>query len=178
MFSGPGRHPKPPITGKVGARRRGIIGHGTSTKRRRPRRQALPGDTGQPQAHPAPSRGSLRARPRTGGRRERRAQGRAKAAGAGQDQTALTANLSPMETRKAAETALKRASHDPDSPEAFVRFMSEGWVDAPITISRADQVERLSARRTELASAFADAVIVIPSGGEKTRSNDTSFRYR
>ena len=83
-----------------------------------------------------------------------------------------------METRKAPEAALKRASHDPDSPEAFVRFMSEGWVDAPITISRADQVERLSARRAALAQDFADAVIVIPAGSEKTRANDTSYRYR
>jgi Xaa-Pro aminopeptidase len=83
-----------------------------------------------------------------------------------------------METRKAPEDAPKRASHDPDSPEALVRFMSEGWVDAPITVSRADQVERLSARRAELARAFADAVLVIPAGGEKTRANDTNFRFR
>lgn len=83
-----------------------------------------------------------------------------------------------METRKAAEAAQQRTSYDPNSPEAFVRFMSQGWVDAPITVSRADQVERFTARRAALSQDFADAVIVIPAGGEKTRSNDTSFRYR
>jgi len=83
-----------------------------------------------------------------------------------------------METRKAPEAAPKRAAHDPDSPEALVRFMSEGWVDAPITVSRSGQLERFSARRAALARAFADAALVIPAGGEKVRANDTHFRFR
>ncbi len=83
-----------------------------------------------------------------------------------------------METRKAPEAAPKRASHDPDSPEALVQFMSDGWVDAPITVSQMGQLERFRARRAALSRDFSNAVLVIPAGGEKVRANDTNFRFR
>lgn len=47
-----------------------------------------------------------------------------------------------MDTRKVSK-APERASHDPDTPEAFVSFMSSGWLDAPITVSRHGQIEQI-----------------------------------
>lgn len=82
-----------------------------------------------------------------------------------------------METRKEAQ-APKRASHDPDTPQALLEFMSSGWLDAPITVSRLTQAERHRARREQLSREFPDAVLVFPAGDEKVRSNDTSYRFR
>jgi len=82
-----------------------------------------------------------------------------------------------MDTRKLSE-APERASHDPDTPEALVAFMSSGWLDAPITVSRHGQIERLRARRDRLSREFPDAVLVIPAGTEQVRSNDTGSRFR
>jgi Xaa-Pro aminopeptidase len=82
-----------------------------------------------------------------------------------------------MDTRKLSEGP-ERASHDPDTPEALVAFMSSGWLDAPITVSRHGQLERFRARRERLSREFPDAVLVIPAGSEPVRSNDTHYRFR
>ena len=84
-----------------------------------------------------------------------------------------------MDTHKAAqaETAAK-ASHDADSPQALIEFMSTGWADAPITVSAVPQMERFRGRRQALSRAFPGAYIVIPAGSEKVRANDTHFRFR
>jgi Xaa-Pro aminopeptidase len=71
-----------------------------------------------------------------------------------------------------------KASHDADSPQALIDFMSSGWVDAPITVSTIPQLERFAARRAAVSRAFPDAYIVVPSGTEKIRANDTNFRFR
>jgi len=83
-----------------------------------------------------------------------------------------------MNTRKLEAAAPQRASHDPDTPQALVEFMSSGWLEAPITITRPNESERFAERRAQLARAFPDAVIVVPAGDEKVRSNDTSYRFR
>ena len=83
-----------------------------------------------------------------------------------------------MDTRKLPETAPKRAAHDPDTPQGLVDFMSSGWLEAPITVARPKETERFAERRAILARAFPDAVLVIPAGDEKVRSNDTNYRFR
>ncbi len=84
-----------------------------------------------------------------------------------------------METSKLSEAATpERASHDPDTPEALVQFMSGGWLDAPITVSRLGHLESFRARRAALMRDFPGAVLVIPAGGEKVRANDTHYRFR
>jgi len=82
-----------------------------------------------------------------------------------------------METRNRPPAA-KRASHDPDTPQALLDFMSTGWLDAPITVSRVTQAERYRARREQLSREFPDAVLVFPAGEEQVRSNDTNYRFR
>ena len=83
-----------------------------------------------------------------------------------------------MDTRKLEAGAPKRASHDPDTPQTLVEFMSSGWLEAPLTITRPHESERFAERRAQLARAFPDAVIVVPAGDEKVRSNDTNYRFR
>jgi Xaa-Pro aminopeptidase len=83
-----------------------------------------------------------------------------------------------MDTRKLPEAAPERAPHDPDTPQALVDFMSSGWLEAPITVARPKETARFAERRALLARAFPDAVLVIPAGDEKVRSNDTNYRFR
>src|SRR5689334_822945 len=83
-----------------------------------------------------------------------------------------------MDTRKLPPQAPVKASHDADAPQALIEFMSTGWVEAPITVATIAQMERFAARRAALSRAFPDAYIVIPSGTEKVRANDTNFRFR
>jgi Xaa-Pro aminopeptidase len=83
-----------------------------------------------------------------------------------------------MDTRKLPEAAPKRAPHDPETPQALVDFMSSGWLEAPITVARPKATERFAQRRAQLAREFPDAVLVIPAGEEKVRSNDTNYRFR
>lgn len=71
------------------------------------------------------------------------------------------------------------ASHDPNTPPALVEFMLQGWAE------RSDEagppirhVEAFRARRKKLSAQYPGEVIIIPTGHEKVRSNDTHFRFR
>ncbi len=71
------------------------------------------------------------------------------------------------------------ASHDPDRPAALLEFMAQGW--AP----RADELPaqhpsapHRARRRQALAARFPGERLVVPTGGYKTRANDTEFRFR
>src|SRR5689334_3062085 len=83
-----------------------------------------------------------------------------------------------MDTRKLPPQAPVKASHDADAPQALIEFMSTGWMDAPITVSAIAQMERFAARRAAVSRAFPGAYVVIPSGTEKVRANDTNYRFR
>jgi Xaa-Pro aminopeptidase len=85
-----------------------------------------------------------------------------------------------MDTRKPAEelAPAAKAAHDADAPQALIDFMTGGWLDAPITASAIPQMERFRARRRALSQAHPGTYLVIPSGTEKVRANDTNFRFR
>jgi Xaa-Pro aminopeptidase len=83
-----------------------------------------------------------------------------------------------MDTRKAPGQQPAKQAHDSDTPQALVDFMSTGWTDAAITVSHLPQSERYKARREALSRAYPGAYIVVPSGTEKVRANDTNFRFR
>lgn len=83
-----------------------------------------------------------------------------------------------MDTQKAAEEREARASHDAETPQALIDFMATGWVDAPITASAISEMERFRARRKALSRAYPGVYLIIPSGTEKVRANDTNFRFR
>ncbi len=82
-----------------------------------------------------------------------------------------------METRKP-ERKAHSTSYDSGTPQALVDFMATGWLDAPVTAAAIPQMEEYRARRRALSQAFPGEFLVIPSGTEKTRANDTNFRFR
>ncbi|HEY0396507.1 MAG TPA: aminopeptidase P family protein [Candidatus Elarobacter sp.] len=71
------------------------------------------------------------------------------------------------------------ASHDSGIPENLVRFMMSGWAMPPGTpASPVDGIERFTARREALSRAFPGETLIVPTGHEKIRSNDTAYRFR
>jgi Xaa-Pro aminopeptidase len=70
------------------------------------------------------------------------------------------------------------ASHDPEYPQQLLDFMRTGWRDTPLSVARRPEAERYAARRAALSSAFPEETLVIPSGPEKVRANDTPYPFR
>ncbi|HZH02748.1 MAG TPA: aminopeptidase P family protein, partial [Myxococcaceae bacterium] len=72
-----------------------------------------------------------------------------------------------------------RASHDTAPPKALLDFMLQGWkapdgkVPAPI---KGHAV--FAARRRALSALFPGETLLIPTGHEKVRANDTHYRFR
>jgi Xaa-Pro aminopeptidase len=70
------------------------------------------------------------------------------------------------------------AAHDDAPPQALLDFMVTGWapkagLPAPLEGSAA-----FAARRATLSALFPGDVLVVPTGHEKTRANDTAYRFR
>jgi Xaa-Pro aminopeptidase len=71
------------------------------------------------------------------------------------------------------------AAHDSTTPENLLRFMMTGWATAPASpASPVDGCERFAARREALSRAFPGETLVVPTGHEKVRANDTNHRFR
>jgi Xaa-Pro aminopeptidase len=72
-----------------------------------------------------------------------------------------------------------RASHDPVFPAAFVDFMLAGWKaqDGKLPPPIKGHARHM-ARRDILSEHFAGEHLIIPTGHEKVRSNDTNYRFR
>ncbi len=71
------------------------------------------------------------------------------------------------------------ASHDTVNPPALLDFMMTEW--KPSTgrpPSRIKGWENFQARRHALSKRFPGETLIIPTGHEKVRSNDTYFRFR
>jgi Xaa-Pro aminopeptidase len=70
-------------------------------------------------------------------------------------------------------------SHDPDRPAALLEFMSSGWAPREEELpAAAPTASYRSARRRALAERFPGEVVVVPTGGYRTRANDTEYRFR
>jgi Xaa-Pro aminopeptidase len=69
-------------------------------------------------------------------------------------------------------------SHDPDFPERFREFMRTGWRDSALDVSPRAEAPDHAKRRSELSGAFPGETLIIPTGVEHVRSNDTNFRFR
>ena len=69
--------------------------------------------------------------------------------------------------------------HDTAPSEAFAKFMSDGWAALPLTdLGVSPIVKNCVVRRKTLSEAFKGLRIVLPSGADKVRSNDTYYLYR
>src|SRR6201991_4596720 len=83
-----------------------------------------------------------------------------------------------MAEQKNAPPAPRTESHDPDFPEAFLQFMRSGWRDDPLAVTPVPEVPNYAKRRAALSEAFPGETLIIPTGGEKVRANDTDFVFR
>ena len=83
-----------------------------------------------------------------------------------------------MAEPKGNQPAPKTESHDPDFPEAFLQFMRSGWRDDPLAVTPVPEVPNYAKRRAALSEAFPGETLIIPTGGEKVRANDTDYPFR
>lgn len=72
----------------------------------------------------------------------------------------------------------KRASHDPANPEALLRFMTQRWARPKPQRGQVQYARAHRARREALGRAFPGETLIVPTGHEKVRANDTHFRFR
>ena len=71
------------------------------------------------------------------------------------------------------------ATHDPERSPALLEFMTTGWAEAEVDLPAPEPAAAHRARRrAALAAAFPGEWVVIPTGGYRTRANDTEFRFR
>ena len=71
------------------------------------------------------------------------------------------------------------ASHDGANPENLLRFMMTGWATAPGSPASRPRASSVSPRgATALSQAFPGETLVVPTGHEKVRANDTNHRFR
>ncbi|HUB08596.1 MAG TPA: aminopeptidase P family protein [Myxococcales bacterium] len=75
--------------------------------------------------------------------------------------------------------AQKQASHDSLNPPKLVEFMLQGWrAAAHGKTPRVAGSERFAERRRKLSALFPGELLVVPTGHEKVRANDTNYRFR
>jgi Xaa-Pro aminopeptidase len=70
------------------------------------------------------------------------------------------------------------APHDPDFPEAFLRLMRGNWRDSSLDVRPRPEAVNHERRRAQVSAAFPGETLIIPSGTEKVRANDTDFPFR
>ncbi|GAB3236342.1 aminopeptidase P family protein [Glycomyces halotolerans] len=68
--------------------------------------------------------------------------------------------------------------HDPKFPEKFLQFMRSGWGPSQLRVAELEQAPYHARRREALSDAFPGETVVVPTGAEKVRANDTFYRFR
>jgi Xaa-Pro aminopeptidase len=74
--------------------------------------------------------------------------------------------------------ALRQQAQDPDYPERLLDFMRTGWRDADLDVAPRPEAANHAKRREQLSAAYPGETLVIPSGPEKIRSNDSPYPFR
>lgn len=69
-------------------------------------------------------------------------------------------------------------SHDQTVPEAWSKFMREGWDDREVEVPEHPITPWAAARRERLSGIFPGERLVVPAGTYKVRANDTDYRFR
>jgi len=69
-------------------------------------------------------------------------------------------------------------SHDPDFPDKLLEFMRTGWRDDTLDVSPVPQAPHYAKRRAALSEALPGETLVIPTGRERVRANDTLYPFR
>jgi Xaa-Pro aminopeptidase len=74
---------------------------------------------------------------------------------------------------------LKQNSYDSTPPPALLDFMMKDWKPASTKMPpRLKHAESFLARRRALSKLFPGETLIIPTGHEKVRANDTTYRFR
>jgi Xaa-Pro aminopeptidase len=68
--------------------------------------------------------------------------------------------------------------HDADLPQKYLDFMRSGWADAALDVAPRPQVPNHAKRRAALSAMFPGETLVIPTGRERVRANDTAYPFR
>lgn len=72
-----------------------------------------------------------------------------------------------------------RATHDPATPEALIGFMMKDWERGPTRLPQPiPRADAYLARRRALSKLFPAETLVVATGHEKVRANDTHYRFR
>jgi len=91
----------------------------------------------------------------------------------------MKAQTQKSATPVAPEGAPKTNSYDLQPPPALLDFMVTAWKPRSGKLPpRVRGHERFHARRRALSALFPGETLVIPTGHEKVRANDTSYRFR
>ena len=92
---------------------------------------------------------------------------------------AVQAAETPQNSGDLAAAAVPPASHDTPPPKALLDFMVQDWGPGPAAprepITGHAAFER---RRRALSKLFPGETLIIPTGHEKVRANDTHYRFR
>ena len=82
-------------------------------------------------------------------------------------------------SKKAKTSAKSAASHDQPNPPKFVNFMLQGWKEPQITLPKPIKAAAAhKERRQRVSAAFKRQYVIVPTGHEKVRANDTNYRFR
>jgi Xaa-Pro aminopeptidase len=86
----------------------------------------------------------------------------------------------PPKAKATAKTAtVKPAAHDPLTPPALLEFMTTRWqARGNKKPPRVEGLARFVARRKALSKRFPGELVVVPTGHEKVRANDTHYPFR
>ncbi|NOJ78974.1 aminopeptidase P family protein [Myxococcus xanthus] len=83
------------------------------------------------------------------------------------------------EEQAPAAAPAKPATHDTVPPPALLDFMMKSWKPRSKKLPpKIKQAEAFKARRRALSKLFPGETLIIPTGHEKVRANDTNFRFR
>ena len=74
--------------------------------------------------------------------------------------------------------APKTAAHDDTPPQNLLDFMVTNWKPRDARLPQIEGAHRFAARRDALSALFPGDAIVIPTGRQKVRSNDTNYPFR
>jgi len=73
----------------------------------------------------------------------------------------------------------KPASHDTTPPPALLDFMTSRWKPRSTKpVPRVRGAETFAARRAALSARFPGETLLVPTGHQKVRANDTHYRFR
>jgi Xaa-Pro aminopeptidase len=74
--------------------------------------------------------------------------------------------------------AAPAAAHDDAPPAALLEFMVTQWAPKAGLPPPMEGLSGFAARRAALSALFPGDILVVPTGHEKTRANDTAYRFR